>query len=499
LDIPAGDLAILFRSRNPLVICETVEEKRLEALVRAVASELQFPVFTWSAASGLSPCHPADAPKTTDLAFALKEIRSARGDGVWLLKDPQAHLENPSTLRALRETAQEFAGTTRTLVLVGPSMPPKPELDDLEVRFELDLPGSEELRGLVIDTMRRLARDSPATRIDLSREDVAGLVSDLQGLTMFEAERALARAVVGDNALTREDRPRIRESKKSLVESGGLLDFVAAPEGLDQIGGLERLKKWISTRRVGFFPRPGETPLEPPKGILLLGVQGCGKSLAAKAVAASWGLPLLSLDAGRLLAPYIGESERNLRDALKRVERMAPCVLWVDEIEKAFVSVRSNESDGGVSKRLLGALLTWMQDRAQKVFLVATANSVEDLPPELIRKGRVDEIFFVDLPGTAARQEIFRLHLAKRGADPARFDLKLLAESAHGFSGAEIEQVLVSALYESRAAAIPLDTGSVLVSLRSTRPLSVVRAEKIAALRAWARERCVPADQTNAD
>ncbi len=481
------------------MICETVEEKRLEALVRAVANELTFPVSTWSAASGLSPCHPVDAAKTTDLAFALREIRAATGDGVWLLKDPQAHLENPATLRALRETAQEFAGSPRTLVLVGPSMPPKPELDDLEVRFELDLPGPEDLRGLVSDTVRRLARDSPSTKVDLSREDLAGLVSDLQGLTMFEAERALARAVVEDNALTGADRPRIRESKKALVESGGLLDFVAAPEGLDQIGGLERLKKWIATRKVGFFPRPGEKPLEPPKGILLLGVQGCGKSLAAKAVASSWGLPLLSLDAGRLLAPYIGESERNLRDALKRVERIAPCVLWVDEIEKAFVSVRSNESDGGVSKRLLGALLTWMQDRAEKIFLVATANSVDDLPPELIRKGRVDEIFFVDLPGLAARQEIFRLHLHKRGADPARFDLALLADASRGFSGAEIEQVIVSALYESRAAGIALDTSSILVSLRSTRPLSVVRAEKIAALRAWAAERCVPADSAAGD
>jgi SpoVK/Ycf46/Vps4 family AAA+-type ATPase len=499
LDIPAKDLAVLFRSHNPLVVCETVEEKRLESLVRGVAAELQLPVTTWSAASGLSPCHPVDSTKTNDLAFALREIRSCQGDGVWILKDPQPHLENPSTLRALREAAQEFAGSARTLVLVGPSMPAKPELDDLEVRFDLALPGPDELRDLVLDTARRLVRDVPRKRVDLSRADLEGLVSDLQGLTMFEAERALARAVVEDGALTGADRPKVRESKKTLVESGGLLDFVPTPEGPDQIGGLERLKKWIATRRVGLFPQPGETPLEPPKGILLLGVQGCGKSMAAKAVAVSWNLPLLSLDAGRLLAPYIGESERNLRDALKRVERIAPCVLWIDEIEKAFVSVRSNESDGGVSKRLLGALLTWMQERRAKVFLVATANSVEDLPPELMRKGRLDEIFFVDLPGAAARREIFRLHLAKRSQDPTRFDLDGLAKAAKGFSGAEIEQVIVSALYEARSAGIPLDTAAVLVSLRTTRPLSVVRAEKIAALRAWAADRCVPADAPAAD
>jgi SpoVK/Ycf46/Vps4 family AAA+-type ATPase len=499
LDIPARDLALLFKSRHPLVVCETVEEKRFESLVRGVAAELDLPVSTWSAASGLSPCHPTDAPKTVDLAVALRIVRLCKGDGVWLLKDAQAHLETPAALRALRETAQEFAGSARTLVLIGPSFPRKAELDDMDVHFDFALPGLEELRHLLLDVIRRLTRENPKARIELSPEQVDGLASDLQGLTMFEAERALARAYVEDNALTVEDRKHIRQTKKDLVEGGGLLEFVAAPEGFDSVGGLERLKKWIATRKVGFLPGAGERPLDPPKGILLLGVQGCGKSLAAKAVATTWGLPLLSLDAGRLLAPYIGESERNLRDALKRVERMAPCVLWIDEIEKAFVSTRSTESDGGVSKRLLGALLTWMQERKARVFLVATANSVEELPPEMMRKGRVDEVFFVDLPGKAARTEIFCLHLKKRGEDPARFDLEALAAAARGFSGAEIEQVVVSALYEARSAGIPLDTTTIVVSIRSTRPLSVVRAEKVAALRAWAAERCVPADAVPSD
>ena len=217
------------------------------------------------------------------------------------------------------------------------------------------------------------------------------------------------------------------------------------------MGGLARLKKWVQSRRVGFLPQPGARPIDPPRGLLILGVQGCGKSLAAKAVAASWGLPLLALDAGRLLAPYIGESERNLRDALKRVERMAPCVLWIDEIEKAFASSRSSESDGGVSKRLVASLLTWMQERTARVFLIATANSVEELPPEMMRKGRFDEIFFVDLPSKAARAEIFALHLRQRGEDPARFDLDRLAAESKGFSGAEIEQAIVSALYDARS------------------------------------------------
>jgi ATPase family protein associated with various cellular activities (AAA) len=493
LDVPAEDLALLLRSRHPLVVCETVEETRFEALVRAVAADLGLPISTWSAASGLSPSHPADAPRTADLAFALKVVRASRGDGVWLLKDPQTHLENAAALRALRETAQEFAGSARTLVLVGPLVPRKPELEDLEVRFEFALPGREELKRLVGDVVRRSSRDDRAARVSLSSAEAEELASDLEGLTMFEAERSLARAIVEDGLLDRADLRRIRETKQNLVGGGGVLELVAAPEGFDRIGGLSRLKKWIETRKAGFLEAGGEDALDPPRGLLLLGVQGCGKSLAAKAVAACWGVPLFSLEAGRLLAPYIGESERNLREALKRVERMAPCVLWIDEVEKAFVSARSSESDGGVSQRLLGALLTWMQEHRRRVFFVATCNSVGELPPELMRKGRVDEVFFVDLPEAAARADIFRLHLLRRGEDPARFDLAKLADSSDGFSGAEIEQAIVSALYEARAASLPLDQSGLLVALRSTRPLSVLRAEEVADLREWASGRCVPA------
>jgi SpoVK/Ycf46/Vps4 family AAA+-type ATPase len=493
LDVPAEDLALLLRSRHPLVVCETVEETRFESLVRAVSSELGLPVSTWSAASGLSPCHPVDAPKTADLTFALKIIRICKSDGVWLLKDPQPHLENPVALRALRETAQEFAGSGRTLVLVGPLLPRRPELEDVEVRFEFALPGRTELAKLVAEVARRASREGRADRVTLSSAETDELVSDLEGLTMFEAERSLASAFAQDGVLDGADLPRIRQTKETLIGAGGVLELVASPEGFDRVGGLARLKKWVEMRKAGFLDSAEEGALDPPRGLLLLGVQGCGKSLAAKAVAACWDVPLFSLEAGRLLAPFIGESERNLRDALKRVERMAPCILWIDEIEKAFVSVRSAESDGGVSQRLLGTLLTWMQEHRRKVFLVATCNSVEELPPELMRKGRVDEVFFVDLPAAEARAEIFRLHLSRRGEDPKKFDLDRLADSSDGFSGAEIEQAVVSALYEARGANLPLDESGLLVALRSTRPLSVVRAEDVSALREWASGRCVPA------
>ncbi len=479
------------------MLCETVEELRFEALVRAVSSELTIPLWTWSAASGLLPSHPADADKTVDLAYALRLVRATSGDGTWLLKDPMAQLEQAPTLRLLRETAQEFAGSPRTLVLVAPAIAAKPELEDIAVRFDFALPGADELRDLLLRVARKLPRENPSAKVKLTRAEADGIVSDLQGLTLFEAERALARVIVEDNSLTAADRPRIREMKKGLVEGGGLLEFVPAPEGMDQVGGLERLKRWVATRRVGFLPDAGEKPLDPPKGILLLGVQGCGKSMAAKAIAATWGLPLLELDAGSLLAPFVGESERNLREALRRLERMAPCVLWIDEIEKAFVSTGASESDGGVSKRLLGTLLTWMQERASRVFLVATANSIRELPPELMRKGRIDEVFFIDLPDAKAREDIFRLHLARRGEDPARLDAPALAKASSGFSGAEIEQAVVSALYEARAGRFPLDSAAILVALRTTRPLSVLRGEEIAALRAWAAGHCVSASDSS--
>jgi hypothetical protein len=499
LESSARDLGILFLSKHPLVICETVEEKRFETLVRGVCSDLNLPYASWSAASGLAPVPPVDSEKSRDLTFALSLIRTHHGDGTWLLKDPQAHLEAAGPLRALRETAQDFAGTARTLVLVGPALPRKPELADIEVRFEFALPGSEELTRIVSESLARMAREDPKRRPVLTREDIAGIVSDLSGLTLFEAERALARSLLEVGLNAGAARKRVRESKQNLVEDGGLLEFVATPEGLDRVGGLDRLKKWLATRKLGFLPRAGDPPLDPPRGIMLLGVQGAGKSLAAKAVAASWEVPLLSLDAGRLLTPYIGESERNLREALRRIERMAPCVLWIDEIEKAFATGRSAESDGGVSQRLLATLLTWMQERRDRVFLVATANSVDALPPELLRKGRVDEVFFVDLPGRASRADIFRIHLAKRREDPSRFDLAALAAASKGFSGAEIEQVVVSALYEARAGRFALDTSGLLVALRQTRPLSVLRAEKVAGLRAWAAERCVPAETPTGD
>ena len=282
-----------------------------------------------------------------------------------------------------------------------------------------------------------------------------------------------------------------RQRDLELLNSGGVLQFEYDTRRFSDVGGLSRLKHWLTQRRPAFTAAPDAAHLDPPRGVLLIGVQGCGKSLAAKATAGIFGIPLLRLDFGSLYNKYHGETERNLRDSLRTADVMAPCVLWIDEIEKGLAG-RGGET--GTTQRVLAGFLTWLAEKQSKVFVVATANDISALPPELVRKGRFDEIFFVDLPAADVRAEVFSLHLARRGFDPAGFDLEALAAAAEGFSGAEIEQAVVSALYAAHAAERPLDGELVLEEINATRPLSVVMREQVTALREWAAGRTVPAD-----
>jgi SpoVK/Ycf46/Vps4 family AAA+-type ATPase len=293
--------------------------------------------------------------------------------------------------------------------------------------------------------------------------------------------------------ITQDDIPRVLKAKHDLLSQGGLLNLELDTAQFSDVAGVKQLKRWLNQRKPAFLGAPEAAGLDAPKGIMLLGVQGCGKSLAAKAVAGTWGLPLLHLDFGSLYNKYIGETERNLREALKTADAMTPCILWIDEIEKS-VSTDSGDADGGASQRLLSTLLTWMAERKSRVFIVATANDIQALPPELVRKGRLDEIFFVDLPDAESREEILRIHLDRRKQDPARFDLARLAAACAGFSGAEIEQVVVSALYEAVAEQQPLSDALLAAEIGRTRPLSVVMGEKLQALRTWAADRTVMAN-----
>jgi len=462
-------------------------------MLRRLTIQLNIPLYLWTPVDGLTrPPLKDGSPEDRQPLQALAQVAAARDDGLYLFKDLHKYLEDPAVLRRLRDLAPALTRGRRALILTAPHLNLPPEIKAIAAPFKLDLPTLDELKILVRNTTRDLIAQRKI-KVALAPDDLDRLAESLRGLTLFEAERALTRAIMEDMALTRADLQRIIEIKKEVIEREGLLDVWPRLDDFGAVGGLKNLKAWLERRRRAFTPQAREFGLDPPKGILLLGVQGCGKSLCAKAVAKQWELPLLKLEPGRLYDKFIGESEKNLERALDVAARLAPVVLWIDEIEKGFAAVSQAESDAGLSKRIFGRLLAWLQDRPAPVFVATTCNDILSLPPEMMRKGRFDEIFFVDLPNPEERGEIFAIHLKKRKRDPAAFNLPALGEASDGFSGAEIEQAIVSALYAAFAAGSDLTTDLLLRELKATRPLSVVRAEEVASLRAWASSRTVPA------
>jgi SpoVK/Ycf46/Vps4 family AAA+-type ATPase len=487
------NLELLITSRYPIIVIETYEEERVEQVLQRVAERLGLPLFVWTVSRGL---RRAGAPEgiynTRDPLKALGNVAAMASEGIYLFEDLHRSLGDPAIVRKLQDLARALAHDRRAIVLAAPRVELPPELATLAAVFRLDLPSQEELKALAVEVVRSLsARHRIA--VGLSPEELDQLAAALKGLTLFEAERALTRASLNDFALNREDLNEILAVKKELLAKERVLEYVPAGDGLGDVGGLGHLKAWLEKRSRAFTAEARQFGVPPPKGILLLGVQGCGKTLAARAVAKAWGLPLLKLEAGRLYNKFVGESEKGLDRALETAERMAPCVLMLDEIEKALGSGISSDADAGLSGRIFGRLLGWLQDHTAPVCVVATCNRIASLPPELTRKGRFDEIFFVDLPTPEERREIFAVHLRRRQRDPAAFDLDALAAASEGFSGAEIEQVVVSALYTAFSRDATLSTQHILDELAATRPLSVTRAEEVAELREWARGRAVPA------
>jgi len=405
------------------------------------------------------------------------------------------HLRDAKVRRALRNVLSQITRYDRgtRLILIDASDDLPGEIAAQATRFELSLPDRDELRQIVKSVLKQVHTEAPV-RIEIRKREFEAILRNLQGLSRRQARQVILECVANDRTLDAEDVNRVLAEKRRLLATGGLLEYIETPVDLSEIGGLRRLKRWLRQRRSALSEDAERFGLPAPRGVLMLGVQGAGKSLCARAIAAAWQRPLLRMDVGALYDKYVGESERKLRDALRQAEVMAPIVLWIDEIEKAFASAAAQSTDGGLSKRMFGTLLTWMQDHTAPVFLVATANDIEALPPELLRKGRFDEIFFVDLPRAGVRREIFAIHLRKRGRDPAKFDLDALAEASEGFSGAEIEQAVVSGLHEAFDRGEELSTEHILRAVRGSPPLSVTMREKVEALRTWARDRCVPAD-----
>ena len=484
------DIKTLILSYHPAIAIDTVEEERVDALVESVASELGMPIFSWTVTDGLTRL-PDGQPNrgTSEAAAVLAHIRTLRLEAIFVLKDFARHLEDPGVCRAFRDLAQEFSHSHSTFVISGAGHEFPRDADHHVVHYQVALPSKEELRAVVSSVMSSL-RERSKMKVDLSPAEFDQLLDALTGMTANQARQAVAGVILEDGRLSGEDVAALQSRKAEEISRDGLLEYFPAEDNPFELGGFERLQQWLQRAKVGFSPKARELNLEPPSGIMLVGVQGCGKSLAAKCIAKQWAMPLLKLDAGRLYDKYIGESEKNLRRAIELAESMSPCVLWIDEIEKGFGG--TGEQDGGVGQRIFGTLLTWMQEKKEQVFVIATANDVFKLPPELLRKGRFDEIFFVDLPAPDERETIFSIHLRHRRQNPANFDMAALVGASDGFSGAEIEQAVISSLYRALHADLPLDTTTVVAELSETVPLSRSRREDLARLRAMAGERFVP-------
>jgi SpoVK/Ycf46/Vps4 family AAA+-type ATPase len=484
----SDELEKAFRAREPLVYIVTAEEERAIECVQIASARLGRSVYAWTQARGLGAIAAGRwngtlASPTTVLESVSEQDESA---AVALL-DFHVALRDPAVVRRLKDTARRIEGTSRTLVIVAPELVAPPELaNDLAV-IDLPLPTMGEL-GEALEAFCTHAEKGARIPGPRSPDVRDAISSAARGLTAREFARALARSMVARGRVDEGTVGDVLEAKHQSIRKSGVLDVVAPSDGLDAVGGLDVLKRWLVQRRDGFTERARAFGLPAPRGVLLVGVQGAGKSLCARSIARAWTMPLLRLDVGAIFAGLVGSSEANVRHALGIATRMSPCVLWVDEIEKGL-SARASSSDAGTAQRVFATLLTWMQERSDPVFVVATANDVDALPSEFLRKGRFDEIFFVDLPTIAERHAIASIHLARRGRDPARFDLEEIAHVSDGMSGAEIEAAVVAALYHAFEAQRELETRDVLRAIRETVPLSRTVGERLDALREWARTR----------
>jgi AAA+ superfamily predicted ATPase len=494
--IDSQRLQQLYLAQHPCISIVTIEEQDALEVVRNMAVEAGVDVWLWSASHGLRDgliSGGAPIPDTSNPAGALYQLMTLNKPSVCVMLDLSGHLKDERTLRVLRELIHRCMTHGGMVVLIDAHADLPVAIRSLATPFDLSLPDEEELEQVIKAALRQ-RNEAVRIQVDIDRKGFQTILRNLRGLTARQAKQVILDSVIPDQRFDISDVNQVLAEKRKQFQSAGLLEYIESPVDLSEIGGLSRLKEWLKQRENALTPEATEFGIPTPRGVLMLGMQGAGKSLSAKAVATSWQRPLLRLDVGSLYDKYIGESERRLRDALKQAEMMSPIILWIDEIEKAFASAAAQSSDGGLSKRMFGTLLTWMQEHRSSVFLIATANDIEALPPELLRKGRFDEIFFIDLPGLEARRQILSIHIAKRKREPEHFDLDTLAEACAGFSGAEIEQAVIAGRCEAFAAGQDLESSHLSRAIKGSPPLSVMMAERIESLRAWAHGRCTPAE-----
>ena len=489
------DLQIILSSNVSLIVVESYDEPRALNLLNKYFRAEGMAAWVWTASDALQALGFSLASDNTDeLAKPeqiLTYIKKQQTAGAFVLCDFHAYLDEPKIVRLLKDIALNRQAAPHKVVLLSYQVKLPPELMRYSASLAMSLPTDEEIMAIIREEAKSWSKAHGDARIKTDNVTLQKIVNNLKGLPHQDVKRLAAGAIADDGAISDGDLPELTRAKFKLMDMEGVMHFEYSSAQLSDVAGLNKLKAWLENRRRVMMSDETAARLDAPKGVLLFGVQGGGKSLAAKAIAGIWGLPLLRLDMAGLFNKYVGETERNLRESLKLADIMSPCVLWIDEIEKGLAQ---GDSDGAVAKRLLGTLLTWMAERKTRVFVVATSNDISELPPELMRKGRFDEIFFVDLPAVEVRKAIFEIHLRKRGYNPAEFALEALLGATEGFTGAEIEQAVVSATYAAHAQDTRLTLDLIEHAVFNTQPLSVVMAEKMAWLRAWAAERAVAAD-----
>ena len=494
------ELNILIQAQYPLIYLVTPEEERAEQAISKIAkdnSEYR-KVYVWTVTHGIveyGQPRQITQHNTVSPEAAIEWTVRQKDSGIYIFKDLHAFIDGPVITRWLRDAIANFKGTDKTIVLMSPVQTVPIELEKEVVVLDYPLPDLSELDRVLSRSLKK----NRGSR--LTTETREKLLKAALGLTKDEAKKVYRKAQVKAGKLTEEEVEIVLSEKKQLIRRNGILEYIEEDETIDAVGGLEELKRWLKQRADAFTERAREYGLPQPKGMLILGVPGCGKSLIAKTTSRLWGLPLLRLDMGRVYdGSTVGRSEANLRSALKTAESISPAILFIDELDKSFAGgAGSGDSDGGTSSRIFGSFLTWMQEKKSPVFVMATANRVERLPGEFLRKGRFDEIFFVDLPSSRERQDIFNIHLAKRRSEIDRFDLEQLTKVSDGFSGAEIEQAIVAAMYDAFAQDREFTQLDIIAAIKATLPLSRTMTEQVTALRDWARQRARPASASVAE
>lgn len=476
----------------PLLFLTTHEEDRWEAELATLALDIDRGIVIWTATDGASPPLESSTIDPCSPVGFLEQIGEYPRDHIFLLKDFHPFLQDPFVVRRLRDVIPTLTEQNKTILLMGPNSKIPVELQRDAVSLELPLPGLEELREELRELLIQRQHQGEV-RLRLTEQQEEKLLKAVMGLTAKQVRQALSRALLGRSKVDNEVYATLIAEKKHMVQGSDLLEFQELAEGASDIGGLEALKAWIGTRAEAFTEKARQQGIPAPKGVLLLGVQGCGKSLTSRAIAQMLAFPLVRLDVSTLLSGGLGESERNLRNVLNLMEMIAPAVLWMDEVEKGFAGVGEEGSSDSTMVRLMGRFLTWMQEKKSPVFVVATANSVAGLPPEMLRRGRFDELFFVDLPNYHERKTILEIHLKKQHLNPADFDIGQLSDRTEGYSGAEIEQAVQTAVVENYNRGGGVEQKDIEDSIDDTVPLSVTMEEKIFELREWARSRCRPA------